>query len=294
LGSSAVLALVLVGGLVGGQWLLPDPKQSVVPVPGKKSRRTAFAELPEVRKAIADLEQKKEVVLVNKTYRAPYWWVFGDETGLKVDSDDGWLTLHSKWVSPSVVEFLPRLPPGKYRIKAIIQHDDGNNFSKVALYVGGWYWESKEGRHFHCIALHYQDVGHEANDPLKPGKTTNSIAPFGTVLTGVIKPRSNHWANEFKAGKVDFLAAGAANRVPAGFRVVEFEVTGSGVEAWLDGKRAGFQSLDPTNKTLQRYWMGYAELNHADPPADPLWGSLGLFVFNGTVHVQELRISPFE
>jgi tRNA A-37 threonylcarbamoyl transferase component Bud32 len=295
LGSVAVLALVLLVGLGGGQWLLPDLigdwNQSVVSHSRVENPGLAFAKSAEVRKAIADLEQKKDVVLIDETHRAPYWWVLGKETGRGVESQPGWLTLHSKWASPAAAEFLPRLPPGKYRIRALIQHDEGNNFSKVGLYVGGYYWESAEGRHLHCIALHYQDVGHEANEPPRPGKETNSIAPFGTVLTGEIRTRSSHWDNVSQAGAVDFNSAAAANRRPAGFRVVEFEVSGSGVEGWFDGHRAGFQSLHDTNETLQRLRRGYADLNPENPP---MWGGLGFLVFNGTLSVREFRITPIE
>jgi serine/threonine protein kinase len=291
MGSVAVLAAVLAIGLVGGQWLLSylKPKTADTPL---LSADIPFAEKSEVRSAISDLEDKKEVVLVDETRRAPYRWVFGPETGREVSSDPGCLTLHTKWSGPATAEFLPNLPPGKYRIRAVIKHDLGNDSSKVALYVGGRYWESAAGRHLHCVALHFQDVGPEFASRPKVGERANTMAQFCTLLTGEISSRSSHWDNR-PVGNVDFLAAAAANR-RADFRTIEFQVSESGVEGWWDGQRAGFVPLAKVMESLNLSRIGYPEKTSIQSDPHPLWGSVGVFVLNGTLSVREFRITPIE
>ena len=284
--AAVVLALALVAGVVIGLW--------------KPWHRTpvAFADTPEVRRTIADLAQRKEVTLVDEKRRAPYRWVFGPDTGRSVDSDARWLTLHTKWSGPATAEFVPSLPPGNYRIRAIIRHDDGNSFSSVGVYIGGRYWDSAVGRHLHGVALHYSDAGPEAKVPPRPGQTTNSMAPLGTLLMGEIRTRPSHW-DSTQVGYVQFLAA-AAKDVPEGkhpkadFRTIDLSVTESGVEGWWEGERAGFVKLEMAMNTLHRARIGYPDLNPDTTDPHPLWGGVGVFVVNGTISVREFTITPVD
>lgn len=285
IGIAATLLLVLVAGFVGGRWAFARPIPTDVPP-------LAFVDRPDVQTAVADLTQGRQVVLVDETRQAPYRWVFGSDTGRSVEREPGLLTLHTVWSGPAAAEFVPNLPPGKYRIRAVVRHDAGNSFSRVGLFAGGRYWESAQGRHLHCVALHYGDQGPEAALPPPAGQKTNSTAPLCTLLTGEIRTRPSHWDNN-QVGYVEFLAAAAKN-VRSDFRTLEFLLADSGVEGWWDGKRVGVVKLDHANETLHRARIGYPEQNQGNPDPHPFWGSVGVFVFNGTMSVREFQITPVD
>jgi hypothetical protein len=254
------------------------------------AKETPFEDLPEVRQALADLAERKEVVFVDGQRRAPYRWLFGPDTGREVEGEADGLTLHTKWSGPAAAEFLPSLPPGRYRVRAEVRHDDGNNFTKVALYVGGQYWESAAGRHLQCIALHYADVGPEAAEP--PAPPGISTAAFGPLLTGELRAERSHW-DHTEAGKRPFVAAAAAGRPPE-FRTLEFEVTGAGVRGWWDQQPVRLTTREFAAEALDHNRAAYPELVPGAGNRDPIWGSVGILVFNGTVTVRRFRIDPLQ
>ncbi|MBO0697740.1 MAG: serine/threonine protein kinase [Zavarzinella sp.] len=269
-GAIAVLALVVTAGVIGVRVGLgnADPPQP------------EFEELPEVVGAMERLANNEEVVLVDKNRRAPFRRPFGNDTLRVLERDPAVLTLYSRWTGPGTAEFLPALPPGRFRVRAIVRHDSGEDFTKVALYVGGRHWNSARGDHLGCVALTFEDAGPMVGD---------RVASFQCLLTGQVRHRENQF-NSDEAGRVSYP------RPPAGaardFRTLELAVTEGAAEAWWDGRPMGTRSEEDAARRLATYRTDYPELQPSGKDPHPFRGGVGLIVWNGTISVSDFRVTP--
>jgi hypothetical protein len=215
--------------------------------------------------------------------------VFGPDTIHQVEADPGHLTLHTKWAGPATAEFLPALPPGRYRVRAELRHDRGDHLTKVGLYVAGQRWESAVGQHMHCATLYYEDAGPDLVPRAAPA--TNSKALFGALLTGEVRTVPSHWRIQKDDGvhSVGFLSA-ADGRPP--FRTLELRVAGTGVEATWDHRPVGWMPQAFAATSLADARADYPPTEAPNPGVGPLGGGVGVFVYNGTLSIRDLRIVP--
>jgi serine/threonine protein kinase len=250
-----------------------------------------FEDLPEVVRALNDLENGKEVVLIDENRRAPFHELFGESAVRPYADDDGPMSFRSKWPGEAAVELLPRLPPGSYQVKAVVRHSAGDNkFARVSVYVAGQYWKSARGKHLGCLSLAFADVGPGA-EKRDPGRPTNYLADFRCLLTGAVETDSEHW--DSRAVKSwPYLTAVAAGVNP-GWRTLVFEVTPTAVTASWDGRKpVGTQRADEVATRRNDHFAAYPALRPADLPADPLAGGIGLTLNNATIDVKDFRVTP--
>jgi Protein kinase domain len=272
-GGTAVLAFLLTAGIVGGRWVF-----------GPRTE-TRFEDRPEVVNATEQLARGEEVILVDRDRRAPFNPLFGAETCRVVESDPAMLTLHSRWNGPGTAEFLPSLPLDRYRVRAVVRHDDSYTFSKVALYVGGRHWQSARGDHLGCIALVFKDAGADAVNP-PDGKL---FASLQCLLTGQVKDQREH-NNMEEAAKLTRPPLPADRERP--FRTLELIVDETAVEAWWDGQRVGTVPLEMAARRQAKFLAEYPELRPAENDSHPFRGGVGLIVYNGTISVTDFRVTP--
>jgi hypothetical protein len=268
-----------------GPWLRP----AVVPA-------TPFEDLPEVRQELADLTQKREVVLVeNGERRAPFRWGWDEQTGQDVTKPGGPFSIHSRWTGPTPVEFLPSLPPGKFRILARLRHDTAGDHGRVALYADGRVWRSGNGRHLSCIWLEFSDQGNLAAVAPPEGGMQDGRAKLRqfwmTDLRRNETPRDEQSFNDWGAGEISFTSARAEHR-PSAFRTVVLEVIDGTITGYWGTVRVGAVKPDAVNQFVAECRARYQVDRPDEPAVGGGTGSVGLAVYNGTVSVQELRVIP--
>jgi hypothetical protein len=291
-GVAVVLALAVTAGIVGGALLRPDPGTGAVAV-----ALTPFEDLPEVRQGLADLAQGQEVVLVeNGERRAPFRWGWDDQTGLEVTPAGGPFSIHSRWTGPTPVEFLPSLPPGRFRIRARLRHDTAGEFGRVALYAGGQEWESGQGRHLSCVWVEFADQGSLATAPPPEGTTENSCAILREIwLTylprqGPLDPGEAMIEMEF-AGQIRYASAWAQRR-PSDYRTVELIVDNGAIQGQWGAEVVGAVAAAEMDQFVAKNRTRRRVEGTGKPGTRAGSGSVGLVVYNSKVSVQELRITP--
>jgi len=217
--------------------------------------------------------------------------VFDESTGWAEQTAGAPFFVHSRWPGPTAIEFLPSLPPGRFRIRARLRHDEGGEKSTVALYANGRSWRSAAGQHLACTWIDFADYGTLATGPLHPGQRTNSIAYRHMVcLTGPPpgEPRteSGPQPGMEDVGQAPYMSA-AAGGVPALVRTVELEVGGGPSDGRWEQHR--YEPL-PVARADQFVARCLAQFPPIGPAPGP--GSVGLVIYNGRVSVEELRIIP--
>jgi hypothetical protein len=278
LGGATALALLLAMGIVGGRWAFGPAKE------------TQFEDLPEVVSATERLARGEEVVFVDRDRRAPFRQVFGTNTCRIVESDLATLTLYSRWGGPGTAEFLPKLPVGRYRVRAVVRHDSGDDDStRVALYVGGRHWQSARGEHIACIALKFFDAGPPAvgRSPV-PG--ADHFVSLQCLLTGKRRDRPSHDMSGDGEEQLWYQPP-PSDRPP---RTLELVVADEAVEGWWDGQRVGAISVQSAAPWLDRNVASFPELQPTGNDPHPFRGGVGLIVYNGTISVTEFRITPLK
>lgn len=286
-GTAGVLCLAVAAGFTGGWRASADP-----PSPLLAPQDPRFEELPEVTSALARLENREEVALVENGRHGPFHRVFGPETVRVVESDSTSLVLQSQWTGPGAAEFLPRLPPGQYRVRLQIRHDLGGDHSRVGVYVGGRYWESDRGRHLGCLVLEYRDVGPQAAQQPRPGRQTNCVAELKSLLTGEVRTQPHHWEGLGNRA-CPYLAAVAAGDQPKP-RTLEVHLSDDRISAKWDGKEVGDMPRAKATANLSTFLRGYPEKQPSGQTVDPFTGGVGLIVYNGTASVTDFRIAPLK
>jgi serine/threonine protein kinase len=278
---ASTTAMLLLVGTVGVIGMLSERRPSYHQV----AHKLRFEERPEVVDAMERLANGQEVVLVDKDRRAPFDPLFGMETCRVVESDPAMLTLHSRWNGPGTAEFLPALPPGRYRVRAVVRHDSAYVHSKVGLYVGGRHWQSARGDHLGCVVLVFKDSGPDATNP----PDGDLFASLQWRLNGQVEDRPEH-ERMLELAKLRYAPLPADQKRP--FRTLELIVTETAVEGWWEGKRVGTVSLETAAQQQAKYLAEFPELRPAENDTHPFRGGVGLIVFNGTISVTDLRVTP--
>ena len=285
--STAMLLLVGTVGIIG---MFKENRPSYPEAAPKLERKAPthnlrFEERPDVVDAMARLAKGEEVVLVDRDRRAPFNPLFGAETCRIVETDPAMLTLYSRWNGPGTAEFLPTLPPGRFRVRAVVRHDSALTISKVALYLGGRHWQSASGEHLGCVALVFKDAGPDAVNP----PDGDLFASLQCRLDGQVRDRPEH-ENMLELAKLRYAPLPADRERP--FRTVELIVTEATVEARWEGKRVGTVSLETAAQRQAKYLVEYPALGPVENDSHPFRGGIGLIVFNGTISVTDLRVTP--
>ena len=290
-GTVGVLVLVLAVGAMVGRWLRPGPSPTPEPVVV-----TPFEELPEVQQALADLAAGKEVVLIDRQQSAPFRWVWDEPTGSVGRPPGGLFYLYSIWSGPTPIEFLPWLPPGRYRVRARMRHDSGDTMSRVALYVDGRTWRSAAGKHLACTWLEYSDYGTLATPTQPEEQPEYSLALLQMVCDTYVPGRSllfregTPWTAA-EHGRALIRSAKATGQ-PAGIRTIELEIG--------NGPTVGKMETDPLGPMRAANFEAFvSDCRRRLPPTEDVGarnagpvGGVGLVIYNGVVSVEDLRVIP--
>jgi serine/threonine protein kinase len=253
-----------------------------------------FESNPDVIAALRRLQERKVVILVDDQNLAPINKIFGPETVRIRKTDERLVEIQCRWTGPGTVEFLPSLPPGKYRVSLRVRHDEGGEFSRIALYVGGRHWKSERGEHLSCVALEFADLGPQAAVAPRIGQDTNAFASFKCLLTGEATSQRYHWQGH-GSGDFPFLTAAAARKKP-GFRTLVIDVLEAEFKSfWEDENQVGTLSFSEVESINQRIMKSFpAQTGQVIHDKSICTGGVGLIICNGTVSVDELRITPLE
>jgi len=271
----ALVATVLTVGFIVDRWA---------------RRERTFEEQPDVVARVEQLSRREPVTLVDAQHRARMNWIFGKDTVHVVEDDPKLLKLFGRWTGPSTAEFLPSLPAGRYRVRAVVRHDSGFEHTKIGLYVGGRHWHSDRGEHLECLAVNFADVGSDAKPVDAAGRPMQTTAMMGYLLTGQTRNTLSHRSFTY-AGHVDYMSAAAAGAEP-GFRTVEMVVTESAVEGWWEGRLVGTISMLSAAEKFREFREWYPPIQTMTGDLSPFRGGIGLFVYNGHMSVKELQVIP--
>jgi hypothetical protein len=195
-------------------------------------------------------------------------------------------------LTPGVLELLP--DPGRvgYRIRAVVRHDNTYYLQgEVGLYVAGTRRLTQEGpQHFMARAA-FVDVGPRATlarDRIgRPGSQLRLEAYFcGSSPT---LPARSSWSS---VGSIFFVPEDPW-KTPGPWRPLTVEVRPGEVRAGWQGQTL---SLDPAE--VLREWVPRLHKHHADlrgVDVDlPVRGSLGLYVYGGTMTVRSFTVEPLD
>jgi len=254
------------------------------------SRERPFEEQADVVARVEQLSRREPVTLVDAQQRARMNWIFGKDTGHVFLEDPTLLQLHGRWIGPSTAEFLPSLPEGRYRVRAVVQHVSGFEHTKIGLYVGGRQWQSARGEHLECLTMYFADVGSEATPVDVEGRPIKTTTTMACLLTGENRAKQSHWSVNH-VGDVEYVSAGAA-RVPPGFRTVEFLITETAVEGWWEGRLVGRISMHSAAERFREFREQYPPILPMTGDLSPFRGGIGLFVYNGQMNVKEFQVIP--
>ncbi|MDB5309560.1 MAG: hypothetical protein JWO38_3762 [Gemmataceae bacterium] len=252
--------------------------------------RATWPDLPAVAEARAKLTRGERVVLVD-VGKPPtaFHWPRGPESGKVLRRGDGLFTVHSTSSEGCLVELLPDLPPGRYRIDAELHHETANGMSWVGVYGAGSHCRIPRGRQHFFVFARYADVGRFAEET--PG--ANSVtANRRTHLTVAYLGDSDEHPH---LSVVDFAPHPDGRLVQApdrGWRPISLTIDSEMTAATQgQGEPIGFLGINQIEMLRAKALLHFPDLGAAEWPLR-MHGGIGLFVLNGTLSVSRFEITP--
>jgi serine/threonine protein kinase len=296
----ALVAVALaLGGRPGGTGGVPGSIPS--PSNGQAAEITpSWPDVPPVHDALARLARGEAVELIGPG-RPPaiFEWATGTGSGRVLSqkhrpfsgashsNDDPFRVVSESQVG-CLVELLPTLPPGRYRIDGELLHETGNGMSWVGLYAGASHCQIRRGRQHFLVMARYSDRGWTAEE--KPENNTESS-----------NRRTHLLLQYFGDSDTDLMAGSGApaphpdgRLVPAppiGWRRVSLTIDGKSAAAAQADSVVGVVSLAEMEQTLADARRLYPDLPAAGWSVRP-FGGIGLYVFKGSLAVRTFRVTP--
>ncbi len=249
----------------------------------------AWPDLPVVRAARDRLTRNEPAELIGPGRPpAAFAWATGPGSGRVLAGDDGSFRVVSLSPVGCLVELLPDLPPGRYRVDGELFHETGNGMSWVGLYAGASHCETGRGRQHFLVTTRYSDRGWTAREEAENNTATAN--------------RRTHLLTQYLGDADNDLMAGLAmpaphpdgrlvSAPPVGWRQVSLTIDGRGATAAQGDAAVGAVTPAGMGQVLDA-----ARREYPDLPADG-WGvrphgGVGLYVFNGSLRVRSVRVTP--
>jgi tRNA A-37 threonylcarbamoyl transferase component Bud32 len=228
----AAVAVVAIGVLLGrsasvGYWPFAKPQ---------------WPDVPAVKTALADLTDGKTIVLIDQDKPpSAYDWARGTGSGTMGMRDDGILTIKSVSPGGCLLELLPGLPPGKYRIDAELRQEVGDAMCWVGIYAAATHWQIPEGRQHFFVLARYSDFGLAAT----AGPEANAeTASRRTHLAIQYMRNSNQYPYEGHTDTVAFPAGKTIQAPAVGWRRISLTIDSGAVRATQGNDEAVVGELD--------------------------------------------------
>lgn len=279
-----VLATALV---VNAVWWRPAPTP---PTNTKPEPVPEWSDHPTVQDAYHKLAKGEAAVLIDGEQPAAFHWPRGSETGKIIRSDEGRFGLHSVSPGGALMELLPHLPPGSYRIDAELKHETGNGFTWVGVYAAASHWTTNQGRVHNFVMAKYTDLGPHASEGSPPG--------------GIMQGRRTHQMARFLAESdrhpftsiqlcPDHPGGKLVLPPPRGWRTVSLIVTSERVRAMQQGTESvGEVSADDLNALSRDALRRQPAIGM--PPPFRTHGGIGLYVYCASVLVNRFQVTPLD
>lgn len=249
---------------------------------------SGWPDLPSVHDARARLKRGEEVVLIDGGPPAAYDLTMGPGSGKLIERDDGTVGVLGRGLTACLVELLPELPPGRFRLTAEVRHEVGAG--EVGLYAAGTACRTPCGRQAFVAAINYADLGPPASPPRTPDDPGRRVATPGTILVGE-DPR--------QAGRLSRRNLTAAKRHwdvvpdagPPGWRRLSLDIDDGGVTVGWEGDRLGTMTQEFLTESRDAVCARLADLTAAALPVRT-HGSIGIYVNRALAGVRRVSIRP--
>jgi serine/threonine protein kinase len=142
-------------------------------------RPATWPDLPAITEARTKLARGEPVVLIDKG-KPPVAvsWPCGPESGKVTPRDDGLFSFRNASSGVCMLELLPDLPEGRYRIDAELRHETATGvISWVGVYGAASHFQIPRGRQHYFLLIRYADVGEETADPPESKTIISSRRP---------------------------------------------------------------------------------------------------------------------
>jgi serine/threonine protein kinase len=192
---------------------------------------------------------------------------------------------------PSLVEFLPPPPLASYRIRVKMRHEKTyNTFGHIGLFAARQSLEGRLGTHHFFVCLSYDDLGVRSNaftDELgrKCGMIELQLGCIGPSATEVFH-------KDLPTVGSIFVLPRQPEQTSGPLRELALEISPEMIRAAYGGRTI---DLKPAEARAKNAWTRLRKIDPDVPPLDqsfPRQGSLGIFVQDGGVVIEELVIEP--
>jgi serine/threonine protein kinase len=228
------------------------------------------------------LKAGKSVVLIDRQLPPrSIAWVNGTGKSMAIQSGNGVFQIRSEEPGGGMLELLPKLPHGKYRIQAELKHESANDMSWVGIYVCAGHWTFDDHQHHAYSLLRFADQGRFAGD-----------------LVGAHEQHANrrtHFLAVYQC-ESSFVTQSASLNLPRttvaapspGPRTVSIIVEADKATAMQGQDTIG--SIGPNE--INRLHKQVSSQEIRDKIRINAEGGIGLYVFSGTMSVFRLEIVP--
>jgi tRNA A-37 threonylcarbamoyl transferase component Bud32 len=289
-------ALVAGVALAGAHYTVaPDPQKDSGPqavmagaAPEKPQQKPEWWDHPTVRDATAKLTRGEPAVLIDRGRPRAAHWVTGPASGKFLQSENGRCVLSSTYAGGAMLELLPSLPPGQFLVEAELEHLTANGMSWVGTYAWASHGEIARGRQHFFVLTRYADWGvFGQDDPAAGGVAENRRTHLLALYLGDSDRHPVASRQEF-----GLPPGGALIPPPArGPRTIGLVIDSTGATAEQGrGVMTGVMTAASVRRVFDRARGGHPDLEGALEPRPD--GGVGLYVYNGTLAVDRLTITP--
>ncbi|HEY1379688.1 MAG TPA: hypothetical protein VGF55_22990, partial [Gemmataceae bacterium] len=279
--AAAALGLAVAVAIGVGAWLRP-----------RADVAEAWPDVTEVRTTLERLARRDECVLIGGGAQPAYDLPMGPGSGKALERTDELFTVSSGGLPVCLVELLPGLPPGRYRVEAELRHDVGDGHSAVGIYVAGSRYRTNRARQNLFARVAYADRGTQALAPA--GGPNDGRPPCGFVslapqYAGDTPDRLNDGVTVFDATREARFASALNLGTAPGWRVISLLVDAEGISAWWGGAPLG--RLPVTGLTDLRRDLGRTHFNLPERELPVrMHGAMGVYVNRGVVSVRRFAV----
>jgi len=183
--------------------------------------------------------------------------------------------------SVGAIELLPDVPLPRYRVRALIKHEEGALVSAVGLYIGRRAYKTPMGTEHYLYELVFQD------QPLGGDRL-----PLQLRLRRLSdpQPETNRHAR-LSLGFPNNVLPPALEGDKAPWRAIVVDVTPEAIRAWENGQFLGEVKLNEFRKQTQ-LWLARHGHEGVDDPTPPTEGGFGLLVEGGAGLFRSVRVGP--
>ncbi len=269
-----------VSAAVGGAfaaWPRPEPPAAVWP------------DVPSVRDSLDKLVRGEAVELIAPDRPpAAFDWASGPGSGRVISAPDESFRVVSQSPAGCLVEFLPALPPGRYRIDADLLHETGNGMSWVGVYAAASHCQIARGRQHFVLLARYSDRG-----------DTVAVGPGNDVSSNRRTHLQAQYLGDTDRDPVAWYASDSAPHPngrlvpppPVGWRQVSLTLDPTAVAAAQAAAPVGGMTFEQAMQTFADARKAFPDLPAAGWGVSP-FGGVGVYVTSGSVVVRSFRVTP--